>query len=148
MGALDGRVAVITGAGRGMGREHARCFAAEDASVVVNNIGAGRDREGTDPSGAEAVAAEIRDAAAAASVASVDDVTTMDGAARAVTAALDASGRLAALANNAGVLRDRMFVNMTEDDLEVVVQAISAPRCVPPESRPGTGGTRRRRVTR
>jgi NAD(P)-dependent dehydrogenase (short-subunit alcohol dehydrogenase family) len=147
MGALDGRVAVITGAGRGMGREHARCFTVEGASAVVNDTGAGRDREGTDPSGAEAVAAEIRDAAGAAG-ASVDDVTTMDGAERAVTAALDASGRLAALANNAGVLRDRMFVNMTEDDLEVVVQAISAPRCVPPESRPGTGGTRRRRVTR
>jgi NAD(P)-dependent dehydrogenase (short-subunit alcohol dehydrogenase family) len=121
MGALDGRVAVITGAGRGMGREHARCFAAEGASVVVNDTGGGRDGEGSDPACAEAVAAEIRDAGGAA-LASADDVTTMAGAERAVTAALDAWGRLDALVNNAGVLRDRMFVNMTEDDFDAVVR--------------------------
>jgi NAD(P)-dependent dehydrogenase (short-subunit alcohol dehydrogenase family) len=121
MGALDGRVAVITGAGRGMGREHARCFAAEGAAVVVNDTGAGRDGAGTDAGCAEAVAAEIRETGSAA-VASVDDVTTMDGAERAVTAALDTWGRLDVLVNNAGVLRDRMFVNMTEDDFDVVVR--------------------------
>jgi NAD(P)-dependent dehydrogenase (short-subunit alcohol dehydrogenase family) len=121
MGALEGRVAVITGAGRGMGREHARYFAAEGASVVVNDTGGGRDGDGTDPACAEAVAAEIRDAGGDA-VASTVDVTTMDGAQQAVNAALDAWGHLDVLVNNAGVLRDRMFVNMTEDDFDVVVR--------------------------
>jgi NAD(P)-dependent dehydrogenase (short-subunit alcohol dehydrogenase family) len=121
MGALEGRVAVITGAGRGMGREHARFFAAEGASVVVNDTGGGRDGDGTDPACAEAVAAEIRDAGGEA-VASTTDVTTMDGAQQAVNAALDAWGHLDVLVNNAGVLRDRMFVNMTEDDFDVVVR--------------------------
>ncbi len=121
MGALDGRVAVITGAGRGMGREHARCFAAEGAAVVANDTGGGRDGEGTDAACAEAVAAEIR-AAGGAAVACRDDVTTMAGADRAVSAALDTWGRLDVLVNNAGVLRDRMFVNMTEDDFDAVVR--------------------------
>jgi NAD(P)-dependent dehydrogenase (short-subunit alcohol dehydrogenase family) len=121
MGALEGRVAVITGAGRGMGREHARYFAAEGASVVVNDTGGGRDGDGTDPACAEAVASEIRDAGGEA-VASTTDVTTMDGAQQAVNAALDAWGHLDVLVNNAGVLRDRMFVNMTEDDFDVVVR--------------------------
>jgi NAD(P)-dependent dehydrogenase (short-subunit alcohol dehydrogenase family) len=121
VGALDGRVVVITGAGRGMGREHARLAAAEGASVVVNDSGTGRDGTGSDASVAEAVAAEL--AADGADVrASTDDVTTMDGAQRAVGAALAAWGRVDALVNNAGVLRDRMFVNMTEDDWDVVVR--------------------------
>ena len=121
MGSLDGRVVVITGAGRGMGREHARLAAGEGAAVVVNDSGTDRDGTGSDASVAEAVATEL--AAGGAEVrASADDVTTMVGARRAVDAALDAWGRVDALVNNAGILRDRMFVNMTEDDWDVVVR--------------------------
>jgi len=121
VGALDGRVVVITGAGRGMGREHARLAAAEGASVVVNDSGTARDGTGADPAVAQAVADELAAGGAAVRV-STDDVTTMDGARRAVGAALDAWGRVDALVNNAGVLRDRMFVNMTEDDWDDVVR--------------------------
>ena len=78
MGALEGRVAVITGAGRGMGREHARLFGAEGAALVVNDTGAERDGTGTDPKVIEAVAAELRDQGTRV-VASTDDVTTLDG---------------------------------------------------------------------
>jgi len=120
MGALEGRVALITGAGRGMGREHARAFAAEGASVVVNDSGAGRDGTGRDAGVSRAVAEELL-AQGAAAVANSEDVTTLHGASRAVGAALERWGRLDALVNNAGVLRDRMFVNMTEDDWDTVV---------------------------
>ena len=120
-GALAGRVAVITGAGRGMGREHARLFAAEGASLVVNDTGAGRDGTGADPTVADAVAAELA-AQGAAVVASADDVTTLTGARHVVDLALERWGHLDVLVNNAGVLRDRMFVNMTEDDWDAVVR--------------------------
>jgi NAD(P)-dependent dehydrogenase (short-subunit alcohol dehydrogenase family) len=120
VGALDGRVALITGAGRGMGREHARLFAAEGASLVVNDSGARRDGTGDDAAVSEAVTAELR-AQGADAVASHDDVTTLDGASHAVGLALERWGHLDALVNNAGVLRDRMFVNMTEDDWDTVV---------------------------
>jgi NAD(P)-dependent dehydrogenase (short-subunit alcohol dehydrogenase family) len=121
MGALDGRVAVITGAGRGMGREHARLFAAEGANVVVNDNGCDRDGTGHDPSVATAVADEINEAGGTA-VASDEDVTTMDGAARVVELAAEHFGRLDALVNNAGILRDRMFVNMTEEEWDAVIR--------------------------
>ena len=120
-GALAGRVAVITGAGRGMGREHARFFAAEGASVVLNDTGAGRDGTGSDPAVVDAVAAELA-AQGASVVASTDDVTTLTGARHAVDLALERWGHLDVLVNNAGVLRDRMFVNMTEDDWDAVVR--------------------------
>ncbi len=120
MGALEGRVALITGAGRGMGREHARRFAAEGASLVVNDSGTGRDGAGGDPAVAAAVVAEL-EAQGADAVASRDDVTTLAGAEHAVGLALERWGRLDALVNNAGILRDRMFVNMTEDDWDTVV---------------------------
>jgi NAD(P)-dependent dehydrogenase (short-subunit alcohol dehydrogenase family) len=121
MGALDGRVVVITGAGRGMGREHARLAAAEGASVVVNDSGTSRDGTGADPTVAEAVAAELAETGADVR-ASVDDVSTLEGARRVLGIAFDAWGRVDALVNNAGVLRDRMFVNMTEDDWDAVVR--------------------------
>ncbi|MBM3671864.1 MAG: SDR family NAD(P)-dependent oxidoreductase [Actinobacteria bacterium] len=121
MGALDDRVAVITGAGRGMGREHARLFAAEGAKVVVNDTGAEADGTGHDPSIAATVVDEVR-AAGGEAVASDHDVATMDGAEAAIGLALDTWGRLDAVVNNAGILRDRMFVNMTEDEWDAVIR--------------------------
>jgi NAD(P)-dependent dehydrogenase (short-subunit alcohol dehydrogenase family) len=121
MGSLDGRVAVITGAGRGMGREHALLFAAEGARVVVNDTGGAADGSGHDPSVADAVADEIR-AAGGDAVASDHDAATMDGAEAAIGRALETWGHLDVLVNNAGILRDRMFVNMTEDEWDSVIR--------------------------
>jgi NAD(P)-dependent dehydrogenase (short-subunit alcohol dehydrogenase family) len=121
MGALDGRVAIITGAGRGMGREHALLFAAEGAKVVVNDNGADRDGTGGDPKLAAAVADEIA-AAGGEAVSSDADVATMDGAASVLADATEAFGDVHVVVNNAGILRDRMFVNMTEDDWDAVIR--------------------------
>jgi NAD(P)-dependent dehydrogenase (short-subunit alcohol dehydrogenase family) len=121
MGALNGRVAVITGAGRGMGREHARRFAEEGAAVVLNDTGAERDGAGSDASVVDAVATELRDRGASVAVSS-DDVTTLDGAQRALALGIDTWGRVDVVVNNAGILRDRMFVNMTEDEWDAVVR--------------------------
>ncbi|MGH8981415.1 MAG: SDR family oxidoreductase [Acidimicrobiales bacterium] len=114
MGALDGRVAIITGAGRGIGREHALLFAAEGAKVVVNDLA------GDDGSPAEDVAAEIR-AAGGEAVANGDDVADWEGGKRLVDSAIEAFGDLHVLVNNAGILRDRVIVNMTEDDWDSVI---------------------------
>jgi NAD(P)-dependent dehydrogenase (short-subunit alcohol dehydrogenase family) len=121
MPALLGRVAVITGAGRGMGREHARLFAAEGARLVVNDNGAEADGTARDPAVVVAIADELR-AAGAEVVASDHDVATMEGAQATIDLALDAYGSLDVLVNNAGILRDRMFVNMTEDEWDAVVR--------------------------
>jgi NAD(P)-dependent dehydrogenase (short-subunit alcohol dehydrogenase family) len=120
MGALDGRICVITGAGRGIGREHALLFAAEGAQVVVNDTGAAPDGTGHDPSVSEAVAAEIVERGGAA-VASDADVSTMAGAQSVVDLAIEAFGDVHAVVNNAGVLRDKMFANMSEEDWDAVV---------------------------
>ena len=104
-----------------MGREHALLFAAEGAKVVVNDNGCGPDGSGSDPSLAAAVAAEIT-AAGGEAVPSADDVATMDGAAAVLAAAVEAFGDVHVLVNNAGILRDRMFVNMTEDDWDAVIR--------------------------
>ena len=110
MGSLEGRVAIITGAGRGLGREHARLFASEGAKVVVNDLG----------EVAEEVAAELRESGAEA-VASNHDITDWDGGRELVEAAVSAFGRLDVLVNNAGILRDRMLVSMSEEEWDVVV---------------------------
>jgi NAD(P)-dependent dehydrogenase (short-subunit alcohol dehydrogenase family) len=121
MGALDGRVAVITGAGRGLGREHALLFAAEGAKVVVNDIGGGPDGAGSDAGPARQVADEIR-AAGGEAVASTDDVTGADGAQRVIQQAIDEFGALHVLVNNAGILRDRTIVNMTDGEWDDVIR--------------------------
>ncbi len=119
-GICEGRVVVITGAGRGIGREHALAFAREGARVVVNDVGGGVDGSGADTSPAESVAREIREFGGQA-VSNADSVVEWDGAGRIVQAALDAFGGLDVVVNNAGILRDRMFVNMTEDEFDSVM---------------------------
>ena len=121
MGALDGRVAVITGAGRGLGREHALLFAAEGAKVVVNDLGGGPDGAGRDAGPAGQVADEIR-AAGGEAVASTDDITSADGAQRMIQQAIDEFGALHVLVNNAGILRDRTIVNMTDGEWDDVIR--------------------------
>lgn len=120
MTSLDGRVAIITGAGRGIGREHALFFAAEGARVVVNDLGAANDGEGSDETPAEEVAAEIR-AAGGAAIANADDVADWQGAQRLITSAIEVFGDLDVLVNNAGILRDRAIVNMTEQEWDSVI---------------------------
>jgi len=120
MGSLDGRVAIVTGAGRGLGREHALLFAAEGAKVVVNDLGGAVDGSGDDRSAAELVADEIR-AMGGEAVASADDITEWEGGGQLVRTAVEAFGRLDVLVNNAGILRDKMLVNMTEEEWDSVI---------------------------
>jgi len=120
VGALDGRVAIITGAGRGIGRQHALLFAAEGAKVVCNDLGGAVDGSGDDRTPAEQVVEEIR-AAGGEAVANGDDITDWDGGKRLVDTALEAFGDLHVLVNNAGILRDKMLVNMTEHEWDSVI---------------------------
>jgi NAD(P)-dependent dehydrogenase (short-subunit alcohol dehydrogenase family) len=120
MGALDGRVAVITGSGRGIGREHALLFAAEGAKVVVNDLGGSVDGSGDDRSAAQQVVDEIT-AAGGEAMANGDDVTDWDGGKRLIDAAIEAYGDLHVLINNAGILRDRVLVNMSEEEWDSVI---------------------------
>ncbi len=117
---LEGRVAVVTGAGRGIGREIARLMARHGARVVVNDVGAQADGTGQAAAPADEVVREIR-AAGGEAVASYDSVATMAGGQRIVQAALDAFGRVDIVVNNAGILRDRMIFNMTEEEWDAVV---------------------------
>src|SRR5207342_904785 len=121
MGALDGRVAIITGAGRGLGREHALLFASEGAEVVVNDLGGAADGSGDDTTPAQQVVAEI-EARGGTAIANGDNVAEWDGAQRLVQAAIDTFGDLHVLVNNAGILRDRVVVNMTEAEWDAVIQ--------------------------
>ena len=120
MGALDGRVAIITGAGRGIGREHALLFAAEGAKVVVNDLGGANDGTGSDLTPAEEVAAEIR-AHGGEAVVNGDNVADWEGAQRMINQAVETFGDLDILVNNAGILRDRVLVNMTEEEWDAVI---------------------------
>ena len=121
MGALDGRVAIITGAGRGIGREHALLFAAEGAKVVVNDLGGGLDGSDQVASPAEEVVAEIKVMGGEA-VANHDNVADWEGGQRLIQTALDTFGELHVLVNNAGILRDRVLVNLSEDDWDAVIK--------------------------
>lgn len=120
-GLLDGRVVIITGAGRGIGRAHALAFAAEGAKVVVNDIGVGGDGSTTGETPAEQVVAEIK-AAGGEAVTNGDDVASWEGAQNLIQTALDSFGRLDILVNNAGFLRDRMLVGMSEEEWDAVIR--------------------------
>jgi NAD(P)-dependent dehydrogenase (short-subunit alcohol dehydrogenase family) len=117
----EGRVAIVTGAGRGVGREHALMLAAHGAKVVVNDIGATLDGKAKDGTPAEEVASLIRKAGGEA-VINGDDVSDWSGAKAMVDQAISAFGRLDVVVSNAGILRDRMLVNMTEDEWDAVIK--------------------------
>lgn len=120
MGTLDGRVAIVTGAGRGIGREHALALAAEGAAVVVNDLGGDNDGTGADAGPAHEVAREIVAFGGRAS-ANTDSVSSWSGAARLIDQAVDEFGRLDVLVNNAGILRDAFLASMTEDQWDAVI---------------------------
>lgn len=121
MGICDGRVVIVTGAGRGIGRGHALEFGRQGAQVVVNDLGAEADGTGGSTGPAGEVVEMIRGAGGEA-VANGDDVADWDGAQRLVQTAVDAFGRLDVLVNNAGFLRDRMIVSTTEDEWDAVIR--------------------------
>ncbi|HUQ38983.1 MAG TPA: SDR family oxidoreductase [Acidimicrobiales bacterium] len=120
MGSLDGRVVIITGAGRGIGREHALLFASEGAHVVVNDLGGNIDGTGDDRAPAQLVVDEI-EAMGGKAVANVDNIADWEGGQRLINTAVEAFGDLHALVNNAGILRDRVLVNMTEEEWDAVI---------------------------
>jgi NAD(P)-dependent dehydrogenase (short-subunit alcohol dehydrogenase family) len=121
MGALDGRVAIITGAGRGIGREHALLFAAEGAKVVVNDIGGALDGSTSEATPAEEVVAEIQ-AMGGTALANHDNVASWEGGERLIQSAVEHFGDLHVLVNNAGILRDRVITNLSEEDWDAVIE--------------------------
>lgn len=121
MGICDGRTVIITGAARGLGRAYALAFAAEGANVVVNDIGTSLGGEGRDTSAADGVVEEIR-AAGGQAIANYDDVTDWDAAKRIVDAAIEGFGDLHVVVNNAGIVRDRMFVSATIEEWDATMQ--------------------------
>ena len=120
MGILDGRVAIVTGSGRGLGREFALCLASQGAAVVVNDVGVSLRGESTGEDPADSVVAEIT-AAGGRAVAARDSVSDFEAAGRIVGTAVDAFGQVDILVNNAGIVRDRTLVKMDEADFDAVV---------------------------
>ncbi|MDQ1430506.1 MAG: hypothetical protein QOF40_1108 [Actinomycetota bacterium] len=121
MGICDGRVVIVTGGGRGLGRAHSLAFAAEGAKVVVNDLGASLQGDTTDESPGAEVVNEIR-AAGGEAIVNGDDVSDWDGAGRLVAQAIDEFGGLDTVVCNAGIVRDRMLVNMSVDEWDAVIR--------------------------
>jgi NAD(P)-dependent dehydrogenase (short-subunit alcohol dehydrogenase family) len=121
MGLLDGKVAIVTGAGRGLGREEALALAAEGAKVIVNDIGASVGGDGTDQSPADEVVGDIRKAGGEA-ITNFADISNWTAAQGVIDLAYDKFGKLDIVVNNAGVLRDRMNFNMNEDEFDLVMK--------------------------
>ena len=121
MGLFDGKVAIVTGSGRGIGREEALLLASEGAAVVVNDLGGARTGEGSDSTPAQEVVDEIK-AAGGQAVANGDDCSSWSGAEGMVNQAIETFGSLDILVNNAGILRDKMSFNMTEEEWDAVVK--------------------------
>jgi NAD(P)-dependent dehydrogenase (short-subunit alcohol dehydrogenase family) len=121
MGLFDGKVAIVTGAGRGIGREEALLLAKEGAAVVVNDLGGARTGEGSDVGPAQQVVDEIV-AAGGRAAANTDDCSSWTGAEAMVNQAIETFGSLDILVNNAGILRDKMSFNMTEEEWDAVVK--------------------------
>src|SRR5690242_12448923 len=121
MGMLDGKVAIVTGAGNGVGRGEAVLLADHGAKVVVNDLGVSVSGDGSDQRPADEVVNVIKSRGGEA-VANYDSVADFDGAKNIIQTALDSFGRLDVLVNNAGVLRDRMMFSMTPEDFDIVVK--------------------------
>src|SRR6266851_5086752 len=132
---LEGRVAIVTGAGRGIGRAEALLLAMEGAKVVVNDLGGGTDGSGADTSVAGHVVNEIR-ANGGTAVANHDSVATMNGGANIVRTAIDSFGRLDILINNAGNVRPRIIYNMSEDDFDAGIASINPSSKISPSKLP------------
>ena len=120
MGILDGRVAVVTGSGRGIGREFALSMAREGASVVINDVGVSLDGQGTEDDPAAQTCKDIA-ALGARAVPNYDSVSDFDGASRIIETAISEFGKIDILVNNAGIVRDRSLVKMSEEDFDAVV---------------------------
>jgi len=120
MGVLDGKVAIVTGAGRGLGRAHALALAAEGAMVVVNDLGGESDGSGESNTPADQVVKEIKDAGGQA-IANFNSVTGFEAAKEIIDSAVNTFGRLDILVNNAGFLRDRMTFKMSEEEFDSVI---------------------------
>lgn len=118
---LEGKVAIVTGSGRGLGRAEALALAAHGAKVVVNDLGGASDGKGGSASPADEVVAEIKKMGGEA-VANYDSVTTPEGGERIIKTALNTFGKLDILVNNAGILRDRTIINMTDEDWDLVMK--------------------------
>jgi NAD(P)-dependent dehydrogenase (short-subunit alcohol dehydrogenase family) len=121
MGLCDGRTVIITGGARGLGRAYALAFGAEGANVVVNDIGASLQGEGRDTGAADAVVAEIKGEGGQA-IANYEDITDWEAAKRIVDSAVAAFGDLHVVVNNAGIVRDRMFVSATTDEWDATMR--------------------------
>jgi NAD(P)-dependent dehydrogenase (short-subunit alcohol dehydrogenase family) len=120
MGLLDGKVAIVTGAGGGIGREHALALSKEGAALVVNDLGGARDGSGAGHSMADQVVEEIK-AAGGEAVANYDSVASVEGGQSILKTALDAFEKVDVVVNNAGILRDKSFANTTEDLWDIVI---------------------------